>query len=53
MVAGTGLRFIVDVEAGKPTCQLAKVLQVLEALGGECAGALSILPQGMRPSSNG
>lgn len=33
MVAGTGLRFIVDLEAGKPTCQVGKVLQVLTALG--------------------
>ena len=33
MVAGTGLRFIVDLEAGKATCQIGKVLQVLEALG--------------------
>lgn len=33
MVAGTGLRFIVDVEAGKPTCQVGKVLQVMAALG--------------------
>lgn len=33
MVAGTGLRFIVDLEAGKPTCQIGKALQVLSALG--------------------
>jgi len=33
MVAGTGLRFIVDLEAGKPTCQIGKVLQVLTVLG--------------------
>lgn len=33
MVSGTGLRFIVDLEKGKPTCQLEKVLQVTEALG--------------------
>jgi len=33
MVAGTGLRFIVDLEAGKPTCQVGKVLQVMTALG--------------------
>ena len=31
--AGVGLRFIVDLEAGKPTVQLGKVLQVLQALG--------------------
>ena len=28
-----GLRFIVDLEAGKPTAQIGKVLQVLDALG--------------------
>jgi len=33
MVCGTGLRFIVDVEKGKPTCQIGKFLQVLQALG--------------------
>ena len=31
--AGVGLRFIVDLEAGKPTVQLGKALQVLRALG--------------------
>ena len=33
MVAGPGLRFIVDLEAGKATCQMGKALQVLSALG--------------------
>jgi y4mF family transcriptional regulator len=33
--AGVGLRFIVDLEAGKPTAQIGKTLQVLEALGCE------------------
>jgi HTH-type transcriptional regulator / antitoxin HipB len=33
MTCGTGLRFIIDVEKGKPTCQIGKVLQVLQALG--------------------
>ena len=31
--AGVGLRFIVELEAGKPTAQLGKTLQVLSALG--------------------
>lgn len=31
--AGTGLRFIIDLEGGKPTCQLGKVLTVLKTLG--------------------
>jgi y4mF family transcriptional regulator len=33
LASGTGLRFIVDLERGKPTCQLAKVLDVLRSLG--------------------
>lgn len=33
MVSGCGVRFIVDLEAGKPTCQIAKVLAVIESLG--------------------
>ena len=31
--AGVGLRFIVDLEIGKPTVQMGKALQVLQALG--------------------
>ena len=33
MTSGTGLRFLIDLERGKPTCQIAKILQVLQALG--------------------
>jgi y4mF family transcriptional regulator len=33
MTCGTGLRFIVDLEKGKPTCQIGKTMQVLQALG--------------------
>ena len=32
--AGVGLRFIVDLEAGKPTLRLETVLKVIDALGG-------------------
>ena len=32
--AGVGLRFIVDLEAGKPTLRLETMLKVLHALGG-------------------
>lgn len=35
LAAGVGVRFIVDLEAGKPTLRLATVLRVIEALGGE------------------
>jgi len=34
--AGVGIRFVVELEAGKPTVQLGKALAVLEALGLEC-----------------
>ena len=33
MTSGTGLRFIIDMEKGKATCQLGKVLTVLHTLG--------------------
>lgn len=33
LTAGTGLRFVIDLEKGKPTCQIGKVLAVLETLG--------------------
>jgi len=33
--AGVGVRFLVDLEKGKPTAQIGKVLQVLAALGVE------------------
>ncbi|KAB2752115.1 type II toxin-antitoxin system Y4mF family antitoxin [Brucella anthropi] len=32
-VSGVGVRFILDLEAGKPTAQIGKVLQVLQILG--------------------
>lgn len=31
--AGVGVRFLVELERGKPTVQLGKVLAVLDALG--------------------
>ncbi|MBQ9432037.1 MAG: helix-turn-helix transcriptional regulator [Kiritimatiellae bacterium] len=33
MACGTGVRFIVDLEAGKETCQLGKALNVIKSLG--------------------
>ena len=33
LTSGTGLRFIIDLEKGKPTCQIGKVLSVLQTLG--------------------
>ncbi len=37
LAAGVGVRFIVDLEAGKVTVQLQQVLRVIDALGGELA----------------
>jgi y4mF family transcriptional regulator len=33
MTSGTGLRFIIELEKGKPTCQFGKVLTVINTLG--------------------
>ena len=33
LTSGTGIRFIVDIEKGKETCQIGKVLSVLQTLG--------------------
>lgn len=46
LAAGVGVRFVVDLEAGKPTLRLECILRVLHALG----GTLAVL--GL-PSSNG
>jgi y4mF family transcriptional regulator len=34
LAAGVGVRFIVDLEAGKATLRLEKALRVIDALGG-------------------
>ena len=34
LAAGVGVRFIVDLEAGKSTVQLENILRVVDALGG-------------------
>ena len=33
LVCGSGERFIVDLEKGKPTCEFSKVLEVIQCLG--------------------
>jgi y4mF family transcriptional regulator len=33
LTSGTGVRFIVELEKGKKSCQIGKVLQVLQSLG--------------------
>ena len=35
LAAGVGVRFSVELEAGKPTLRLENVLRVIDALGGE------------------
>ncbi len=34
LAAGVGVRFVVELEAGKPTVRLENVLRVLSSLGG-------------------
>jgi y4mF family transcriptional regulator len=34
LASGVGVRFIVELEAGKPTLRLENILRVLHALGG-------------------
>ena len=33
MTSGTDMRFTIELEKGKPTCQLSKVLTILNTLG--------------------
>jgi len=35
LTAGVGIRFIVDLESGKPTLRLEHVLRVIDNLGGQ------------------
>jgi HTH-type transcriptional regulator / antitoxin HipB len=44
LAAGVGVRFIVELEAGKPSVRLEQILRVIEALGGEIN--LNGLPNG-------
>ncbi|MFM7035669.1 MAG: helix-turn-helix domain-containing protein [Planctomycetia bacterium] len=41
--AGVGVRFLVELEAGKPTAQLGKTLQVLATLG--CSVEITAPPE--------
>jgi len=33
LTSGTGLRFVIDLEKGKETCELGKSLRILQTLG--------------------
>ena len=36
LAAGTGLRFIIELEKGKATCQIGKILDILQVLNIQC-----------------
>lgn len=44
LAAGVGVRFIVELEAGKPTLRLENVMRVIDSLGGGLT--LTGLPEG-------
>ena len=48
LTSGTGLRFVVELEKGKETCELGKVLAILHTLGIE----MKLVPPGSLESSN-
>ena len=54
LAAGVGVRFIVDLEAGKPTLRLENVLRVIDALGGEIqlSGLPSVAASDQREGSD-
>lgn len=33
LTSGTGLRFVIDLEKGKPTCEIGKALTLVQTLG--------------------
>ena len=46
LAAGVGLRFMVDLEAGKPTLRLENALRVIQSLGGSiCINGLVLEPK--------
>jgi y4mF family transcriptional regulator len=49
LAVGVGERFIVELEAGKPTAQLGKALAAAHAAGMGLVDAASPGPQGPRP----
>ena len=42
LATGVGRRFVIDLEAGKPSCQLGRSLLIAEALGLKLADFLAI-----------
>jgi y4mF family transcriptional regulator len=45
LTSGTGLRFVIDLEKGKETCEIGKALTVLQTLGIR----LTLTPPTIRP----
>jgi y4mF family transcriptional regulator len=43
LTSGTGLRFIIDLEKGKETCQIGKALTILNTLGIRLALTLPVI----------
>ena len=54
LAAGVGVRFVVELEAGKPSVRLAQVLRVIDALGGEInvTGLPGVTPAAHREGSD-
>ena len=52
LAAGTGLRFIIELEQGKPTCQLQKTLVVLNTLGIQITLTPPLAAPGRRPTKD-
>lgn len=50
LATGVGRRFLIDLEAGKPSCQLGRSLLVAQALG---LGSADLLAAGGPPRSGG
>lgn len=53
LTSGTNRRFVVDLEKGKPTCHLGKVLRVLQTLGATVEIAAPRGIQHHRPADKG
>lgn len=50
LATGVGRRFIIELEAGKPTCQLGKALLVAEAVGLRLFDLLAVSDRGNEPT---
>jgi y4mF family transcriptional regulator len=50
LASGMGRRFIIELEQGKPTCQLGRALAVLQALGIRMTLATPLGEPGTQPA---